>query len=89
MSKRSRHSSQATPIRSFEETIQNIIEYTPMKKRRINLKTTQDAINFTTFNVINNKKRELRLNSPDMKVELLRPNRESSVSDIFFSMLDN
>ena len=89
MSKRARKPYKPTQSYSFEETIQNIIKNTPNKKKRISLKTTQDTINFnTTFKPIDNKKKELKMKSPDLKVELLKANRTNSLSDIFFSMLD-
>lgn len=87
MSKRTRLPYQ--PINSFEETIQNIIESTPNKRKRINMKTNQDVINFTTtFKPIDVKKLELKMKSLNLKTELLKANSNNSLSDIFFSMLD-
>lgn len=88
MSKRSRSSHQ--PTQSFENIIENIIESTPIKKKRINLKTTQDTINFnTTFKPIDTKKLELKLKSPDSQVQLTHSKRINSLADIFFSMLND
>jgi hypothetical protein len=91
MCKRTRHSYQPTSTTlSFEETIQNIKESLPSKKKRISLKTNQDTINFnTTFKPIDNKKLELKMKSPDMQVELTNPIRINSLSNIFFSMMNN
>jgi hypothetical protein len=87
MSKRTRLSNRATST-SFEQIISDIIESTPKKKQRINLKTTQDVINFnTTFKPIDTKKIELIMKSPNRKVELSLSRNVETLADIFFSML--
>lgn len=89
MSKRTRRSNQPIFTDSFELIIDDIVDSLEPKKKRANLKTNQDVINFnSTFKPLDTKKFEIKLKSPDLKVELTNNERiVDSPADIFFKML--
>lgn len=89
MSKRLLDSNRPNYTDSFETIMQGYINATPTKKKK-DSDFSQEKIDFTTtFKPINTKKIELKLKSPDSKVEIIPPNRNPSLSDLFFSIFDN
>lgn len=82
--KRTRSLSVINHVDSFENIVEKISKSTPNPQKRVNLKTNQDVINFTTtFKPIDTKKKQLLLKSADSKVEIIAPRNASSPADYF------
>lgn len=88
--KRTRSLSLINHTDSFENIVQKLAESIPSTSKRVNLKTNQDVINFTTtFKPIDTKKKQLLLKSAESKVEVIAPRNASSPAHFFLLQFNN